>query len=112
MAAEKQYENKVKKFLKDQGCWTLKTWSNGVQRSGVPDLLVCCNGRFVGVELKAPKGKPSELQLWNLLQIERSGGYGWLLYPDDFENFKNWIVSLKQNRIAEVHWSYLNLKGW
>ena len=36
---EKQFENKVKKFLKEQGCWVLKTWSNGVQRKGVPDLF-------------------------------------------------------------------------
>lgn len=95
MAAEKNFENKVKAFLKEQGCWHLKTWSNGVQRSGVPDLLVCCNGHFVGVELKAPNGKPSELQLWNLRKIEESGGCAILLYPSDFEKFKTLIKKLK-----------------
>lgn len=95
VAQEKSFENKVKGFLKEQGCWVLKTWSNGVQRSGVPDLLICCNGHFVGVELKAPNGKPSELQLWNLRKIEESGGYGILLYPKDFEKFKKFIMMLK-----------------
>ena len=95
MPAEKNFENKVKAFLKEQGCWQLKTWSNGVQRSGVPDLLVCCNGHFVGVELKAPKGKASELQLWNLRKIEEAGGYAILLYPSDFEEFKTLIKKLK-----------------
>lgn len=96
MASEKNFENKVKGFLKEQGCWCLKTWSNGVQRSGVPDLLVCCNGWFVGVELKAPYGKPSELQLWNLRKIEESGGYGILLYPRDYERFKAFVRALVQ----------------
>lgn len=28
MAAEKNFENRVKKFLKEQECWTLKTWKD------------------------------------------------------------------------------------
>lgn len=84
---EKAFENKVKAFLKEKGCWVLKTWSNGVQRSGVPDLLVCCNGYFLGVELKAPNGKPSKLQLWNVDEIRKAGGIAVVLYPGDFEAF-------------------------
>jgi len=112
MAKEKAFERQVKTFLKDEGCWTLKTWSNGVQRSGVPDLLVCCNGEFVGIELKAPKGKPSDLQLWNLSQIEKAGGYGWLLYPDGFDGFKTWVHCVKRGRKSIAFPNYLKLKGW
>lgn len=92
---EKEFENKVKAFLKDRGCWVLKTWSNGVQRQGVPDLLVCCNGFFVGVELKAEKGRPSDLQLWNIEEIRKSGGIAIVLYPDKFEQFKAMIYELQ-----------------
>lgn len=43
MAAEKNFENKVKKFLKENGCWILKYWGGAAfTRSGIPDLLVCC----------------------------------------------------------------------
>lgn len=112
MAAEKNFENRVKKFLKDQGCWQLKTWGGGLQRSGVPDLLVCCHGYFVGVELKAPKGKPSDLQLWNLVKIDDAGGFGWLLYPDGFEDFKNFVMLLKQNRPVDATKIYISAKGW
>lgn len=112
MAVEKNFENRVKKFLKDQGCWTLKTWGGGLQRSGIPDLLVCCNSRFVGVELKAPNGKPSDLQLWNLVKIDDSGGFGWLLYPDGFEDFKEFIMLLKQNRPVDATKIYMDKKGW
>lgn len=102
MAAEKQFENKVKEFLKDHGCWCLKTWSNGVQRSGVPDLLICCNGYFIGAELKAESGKLSELQKWNLKKIHESGGIGIVLYPEDFENFKELICYLKADDAKEA----------
>lgn len=110
MAAEKNFENKVKLFLSEQGCWTLKTWSNGVQRAGVPDLLVCCNGNFVGVELKAPNGKVSEIQKWNLNKIKESGGYAILLYPDKYEIFKNFILALNAGREEVASIYYLQLK--
>ena len=95
MAQEKNFENRVKKFLEEQGCWCVKYFANAYTKSGIPDLLVCCNGYFVAVELKAPNGKPSELQLWNIEKIKESGGIGIILYPKDFEAFKSMILSLK-----------------
>ncbi len=96
---EKQFEQKVKQFLNDQGCWVLKTWSNGIQREGIPDLLVCCGGLFLGIELKAEKGKPSALQLWNIEQIRSSGGVALVLYPDQFDQFKHMINLLLSGNI-------------
>lgn len=95
---EKVFENKVKDFLKEQGCWYLKTWSNGVQRSGVPDLLICCNGYFLGVELKAERGKPSKLQLWNIDEIRKAGGIAIVLYPDQFKAFQDLVCCVKNDR--------------
>ncbi len=95
MAGEKNFENKVKKFLKDQGCWFVKYWAGGeFTKAGIPDLLICCNGYFLGVELKGPKGRPSELQLWNIEQIKKAGGIAMVLYPKDFNDFKNLIYNL------------------
>lgn len=96
---EKDFEKQVRQFLEDHGCWVLKTWSNGVQRDGVPDLLVCCNGYFLGVELKAENGKPSALQIWNIEQIRASGGIALVLYPNQFENFKHMINLLLSGNI-------------
>ena len=99
---EKAFEIKVKKLLEEYGCWVLKTWSNGVQRSGVPDLLVCCDGYFIGVELKAERGKPSKLQLYNLRKIRDSGGFAWLLYPNMFDDFKLFIKLLVEGSGDEL----------
>lgn len=99
---EKQFEQQVKAFLKDHDCWVLKTWSNGIQREGVPDLLVCCNGFFLGIELKNEKGRPSALQLWNIDEIRDAGGIAMVLYPDQFEQLQNLIIDL-QKYGADAH---------
>lgn len=100
MNPEKLFENKVKAYLKEQSCWFVKYWSGTAQngkkftKDGVPDLLICCNGFFIGLELKAENGKPSQLQLWNLEQIRKAGGIGIVLYPHMFEEFKEMIEKL------------------
>lgn len=101
MASEKTFENRVKKFLKDSGCYFIKYWGGGeFTKAGVPDILCCCNGYFIGIEVKAPNGKPSPLQIHNLKKIDESGGYGVLLYPKDFETFKMLIQKLNEASIA------------
>lgn len=59
-------------------------------------MLICCNGYFVAVEVKAENGKPSELQLWNIEQIKNAGGFAMVLYPNQFDEFKKLIISLKK----------------
>jgi hypothetical protein len=112
MASEKNFENKVKAFLKQQNCWVLKTWSNGVQRSGIPDLIVCCNGYFLGIELKASNGKPSELQLWNVKKIRESKGIAIVLYPNQFEEFKSLICGLKGIKQKYFEQRLFDKEGW
>ena len=58
-------------------------------------MLVCCNGYFVAIEVKAKNGKPSELQLYNRELIRKAGGYAIILYPDEWEEFKTFIKNLK-----------------
>ena len=88
-AQEKNFENRLKKYLDEYGCWWIKYWAGAAYtKSGIPDLLVSSDGYFVGIEVKAADGEPSLLQLRNLKKIRQSGGYGILLYPKDFEQFK------------------------
>ena len=114
MAAEKNFENRVKTFLKDRGAWVLKYWGGAVYtKSGVPDLLVCFSGRFIGIELKASRGKPSDLQLYQLREIEKAGGVGILLYPKDFEVFKKFIEQLEQGELpAKLQGIFPFLTEW
>ena len=113
MGQEKNFENKVKKFLKDSGCYFIKYWAGAeFTKSGVPDILCCCNGRFLGIELKAPTGKPSELQIYNLKKINDSGGFAILLYPKNFEKFKDFIQLVNWDEYS-MYKIYRELRdGW
>ena len=107
MAAEKNFEDRVKAFLKEQGCYFIKYWGGGrYTRDGVPDLLVCMFGSFVGIEIKAQHGEPSMLQLKHLDMIRDAGGFGILLYPRDFENFMEWAV----DKFRKHKWYMKNLE--
>ena len=96
MAAEKQYESKVRKFLNNEGCYEVKYFANAYTKSGIPDILCSCNGYFVAVEVKAPNGRPSELQKMNVRKINEGNGYAVILYPDQFDDFKYLIHHLKE----------------
>lgn len=103
MGAEKIFENRVKDFLKEQECWFIKYWGGGeYTKAGIPDILVCCNGHFIGVEIKAPRGKPSPLQIRNLKKIHDAGGFAVLLYPRDIDFFKHLVENLKCGNEFEV----------
>ena len=108
MAQEKTFENKVKKFLESEGCWFIKYWAGSqFTKSGIPDILACINGYFVGIEVKAQNGKPSELQLHNIDKIRKARGFSLVLYPSAFPKFKKFVKDLKQerfNREMEVIW--------
>ena len=119
MNPEKQFENKVKQFLKDQNCWFVKYWSGAAQngrkytKDGVPDLLVCCNGFFLAIELKAENGKPSKLQLWNIDKIREAGGIAIVLYPHQFGAFKSLVWQLQEflHHSATTEQHYFDWKG-
>lgn len=86
---EKNFENKVKQYLKSIDAYYFKVWGGGFQQSGIPDVVACKNGIFIGIELKSSTGKPSELQKYNIKQINESGGVGIILFPEGFEEFKS-----------------------
>lgn len=94
MASEKAFENKIKAYLKSQNIWHVKFFANRMTKVGVPDILACVNGRFVAIEVKAANGKPSEIQLWNVEKIRKSGGIAMVLYPDQFDIFKDLIQDI------------------
>lgn len=100
--SESKFQSKVINFLKSKGCYVIKYWGGGkFTKVGVPDLLVSCNGMFLGIELKAPNGRASKLQLYNLDQIKKSGGIGILLYPKDFNKFKSRVEEICNTPIQE-----------
>lgn len=96
MASEKNFENRLKKWLTERGAWHVKYFANRNTRSGIPDILACVNGRFLAIEVKGEGGRPSPLQLHHVEQIRKSGGLAVIAWPDDFERLKALVMALER----------------
>ncbi|MGG3987713.1 VRR-NUC domain-containing protein [Bacillus smithii] len=77
---EKQIENQIKRYLDSIGAYYLKVHGSMYQPAGIPDILACINGRFVGIEVKRPHGVVSALQKANIQKIETAGGVAFVAY--------------------------------
>ncbi len=64
----------IRRLLDRLGCWHIKTLGGLGQRPGVPDILACCGGHFVAVEVKRPGRGPTRTQELELWSIRKAGG--------------------------------------
>lgn len=97
MAAEKNFENRIKKYIRDIGGYEVKYFANAYTKRGIPDILACINGHFVGIEVKAEDGKPSQFQILNIKMIREAGGFAFVLYPSAWESFQHFLLNLKRD---------------
>ncbi len=88
LTPEGKVKDKVKRLFKSMGVYYAMPATGGYGVSGVPDFLVCLKGRFIGVECKAGKGKPTALQLKNLAEIDASGGIAVIVNEDNLAQFE------------------------
>ena len=73
---EKDIVAAIKKYLASLGSdvFFWKEHGGPYGTSGVPDIICCCKGRFLGLEVKQPKGRLTELQKRALQKINTAGG--------------------------------------
>jgi Holliday junction resolvase len=102
MAQEKLFENKIKQWLKDHNCYFVKFFANRMTKTGVPDILASVNGYFVGIEVKAQNGTPSELQYYNIRKIRESGGFAYIVYPTGWEDMKSILEKLLKDEFDRL----------
>lgn len=70
---ESSIQKKIIDYLKQLNCYVVKVQT--ANKTGIPDLLVCFEGKFIAFEIKVDEKKvPSKLQQWNLEQIVKAGG--------------------------------------
>lgn len=93
MAQEKNFENKIKRYIKERG-YCVKYFGCNYSTSGTPDILACISGYFLAIEVKAQNGKPSELQLAKIDEIRKAGGFAYVVYPSGWEKLKAVIDGL------------------
>ena len=66
----------IKKYLASLGSdvFFWKEHGGPYGTSGVPKIICCCKGRFLGLEVKLPTGTLTELQKRAIERINRAGG--------------------------------------
>lgn len=91
MTPEAKVKAKVVKLLKEAGVYYFYASTHGFGRSGVPDLVCCMGGRFIGIECKAGKNKPTPLQEKEMADIRAAGGTTLVVNEDNINDVKELI---------------------
>ena len=91
-----QEETKLQKaiqfYLRSVGAYCFKVHGELYMRAGIPDIICCYKGKFIGIEVKDGNNTPSELQLAHGRQIKKSGGIFCVAYS--VQDVKNLIEKL------------------
>lgn len=92
MTPERRVKNKVKAVLTHIKAYYSMPIGTGYGNAGVPDFLVCHEGRFIGIECKANGNKPTALQLKNFKDIREAGGQVLLIDETNVDSLLNLIT--------------------
>lgn len=95
MTPEAKVKKRVTAILKEYGAYYFTPVTGGYGSSGVPDIVACLGGRFIGIECKAKKNVPTALQEKNLDDISKAGGIA-MVVREDTELLLTVLQELKQ----------------
>ena len=94
MTPEAKVKRKIREVLEEHGAYYAMPVTGGYGISGVPDFLICHHGRFIGIEAKAGKGKPTTLQLNAMKKIELAGGRVLVVNEDNIGELKHLLEKI------------------
>jgi len=86
---EGEIKDQVRKVLDDMGAYYFFPAANGYGRTGIPDVIACVGGHFVGIECKAGSKQPTALQQRELDNIEKAEGTGLIVNADNIDILKD-----------------------
>lgn len=90
MTKEQDIQGAIIKYIQSIGGMAFKQNQIGIYaQAGVPDLLCCVKGRFVAIEVKKPKKKPTAIQNAFIEAINKCGGLAF--YATSVEEVKSTI---------------------
>jgi len=88
-------EVKVKKqcvaLLKAHGAYHFFPVASGYGRVGIPDIVACIDGHFLGIECKAGSNRPTALQEAEMEKIRSAGGTTLVINEDNINQLQEWL---------------------
>jgi len=91
MTPEGRVKRKAVVELQKLGMYVFFPATGGFGRSGIPDIVCCYKGKFIGIECKAHGNKPTALQQSNLEEIVNNGGIAIVIDETSVFNLKQII---------------------
>lgn len=85
----------VKKLLDEMGIYHFSPVQNGMGRAGIPDIIGCYRGRFLGIECKAGKGKTTALQDLELEKIRQAKGFAYVVHENNIQDLKELLIWMR-----------------
>ena len=85
----------VKKLLDEMGIYHFSPVQNGMGRAGIPDIIGCYRGRFLGIECKAGKGKTTALQDLELEKIRTAKGFAYVVNENNMQDLKELLLWMR-----------------
>jgi len=96
---EKKIKEKVKTILKKLNAYYCMPATGGYGASGVPDILACYKGKFIGIETKANGNKPTALQQKHLRDISITGGVSLVIDETNIDMLEFYITGKQKFNI-------------
>ena len=88
---EGKVKDKCVEIIKHFGAYYFFCPANGMGRSGIPDVIVCYRGKFLGVECKAGFNKATALQEREMSAIRRANGSTLVIREDTLDELERWF---------------------
>lgn len=94
MTPEARVKKSVVATLKYFGAYYFFPATGGYGRSGVPDVIACYNGWFIGIECKAGDNEPTALQQRELKRIGQAGGISLILNENNIDTLHDILCEM------------------
>jgi hypothetical protein len=73
--AESKLSQNIQKMIRSRGGYCYKVWANALTPAGIPDIVCCYYGLFLGFETKTPLGQLSKIQVQTHKKMSESGAF-------------------------------------
>lgn len=91
---ESQLQSKIIKWLKEQGCYVIKTKPQAGTPVGCPDVIALYNDMWMAVEVKASSTAPFRVgQLATIKRLIANNYFVYVANPDNWEQIKHELAT-------------------
>jgi len=88
---EKKVKQKVCAKLKELGAYYFYASTGGYGASGIPDIVACHKGKFIGIECKANGNKATALQQKHLREISMQQGISLIIDETNIDMLEYYV---------------------